>query len=429
MTDARGAVAIALFVFAAHFASPLRTSFDSRWTIHTAVSIACRGDTDLDEYEALLARDHYYAIERRGAHLYNRYPIGASLLAVPAVGALRVAGSFIPSLDAEHLIRTGWAPVLEVGVASSLVAASAGLLFLIGRREGLGRIMAAVLALVFSFCTSAWSTGSRGLWQHGPSMLMLSMALYGLILARQRAGFAAAVGLPLGFSLIVRPTNAIPLAVFSGYVLLCHRDQFVRFTILAGGIIAGFLLFNLLNDGSLLTSYYLPGGQPLGTWSDVPAVLAGHLISPNRGLLIFSRVLGMALIGCAVVVLERRASGLFWAVVSILSGHLLLISLFGQWWGGHSYGPRFFTDVLPLCMYLMIPALQVLEAGQGKARTIRILGFALVCAWSFFVHFRAATTWDVWDWNGSPVSVDERPERAWDWNDLQILRGLGGSGP
>lgn len=39
---------------------------------------------------------------------------------------------------------------------------------------------------IFAFCTSAWSTGSRALWQHGPSMLMLSAALYLILSAREK---------------------------------------------------------------------------------------------------------------------------------------------------------------------------------------------------------------------------------------------------
>jgi hypothetical protein len=426
ISDVWAAAAIALLVFVVHLASPLRTSFDSRWTIHTAVSIAYRGDTDLDEYDSLL-RPEYYAIESRGDHLYNRYPLGASLLALPLIAALGIAGNVDAAVDPEHLIRTGWAPVLEVAVASSLVAASAGLLFLVGRREGLGRAMAVVFALTFAFCTPAWSTASRGLWQHGPSILMLSATLYGLVLARERPGFAAAVALPLGFSLVVRPTNVISVGVFGCYVLLCHRRQFFWFAGILGSIVACFFMANYANHGSLLTAYYLPGGQPIGVWRDVPGVMAGHLVSPNRGLLIFSPVFGVALVACAIIATTGRASGLFWAAVLILLGHLLVISLFAQWWGGHSYGPRFWTDVLPLLMYLMIPALGLLETRRGTMRALAAFCFALLCGWSFFVHFRAATTWDVWEWNASPASVDAHPERNWDWDDLQILRGLGDS--
>jgi hypothetical protein len=40
------------------------------------------------------------------------------------------------------------------------------------------RRWAFAVAMVFAFGTAAWSTASRGLWQHGPSMLCLAVAAY-----------------------------------------------------------------------------------------------------------------------------------------------------------------------------------------------------------------------------------------------------------
>lgn len=83
--DPSTAVLLGVFVLVAHVAAPVRTSFDSRWSIHTAASLVYRGDADLDEYEPLLAAEEYYAIERRGGRKYTRVPIGPSLVAAPVV--------------------------------------------------------------------------------------------------------------------------------------------------------------------------------------------------------------------------------------------------------------------------------------------------------------------------------------------------------
>lgn len=63
-------------------------------------------------------------------------------------------------------------PVMEVIIASFLVALTAATLFLTARRFLLPRYSAAV-AMVFAFATSAWSTGSRAV-QHTPSMLLIA---------------------------------------------------------------------------------------------------------------------------------------------------------------------------------------------------------------------------------------------------------------
>src|SRR5262245_66287530 len=62
---------------------------DSRWSIHTAVSLVDHGDFDLDEFESVVrARGSDYIEEVRG-HRYTRSPFGISLLAVPAIVVLR----------------------------------------------------------------------------------------------------------------------------------------------------------------------------------------------------------------------------------------------------------------------------------------------------------------------------------------------------
>ena len=66
--------------------------------------------------------------------------------------------------------------LVEVAIASTLVALTAMLLFFTARLY-LGAAGSIALALLFAFGTSAWSTASRALWQHAPAMLMLTAAL------------------------------------------------------------------------------------------------------------------------------------------------------------------------------------------------------------------------------------------------------------
>src|SRR5689334_5595337 len=110
--DLVSALALVGLVFVVHVLSPIRTSFDSRWAIHTAVSLAYRGDTDLDEYDDLLRADHYYAIEQRDGREFTRLPIGPSLLAVPVVVAYDLLARWMAKPTAEQLIEQHRADVL-----------------------------------------------------------------------------------------------------------------------------------------------------------------------------------------------------------------------------------------------------------------------------------------------------------------------------
>jgi len=419
------AVMLGIVVLVVHVVSPVRTSFDSRWAIHTAVSLVYRGDADLDEYEPLVAIEHDYAIERRAGRKYTRAPIGPSLVAAPVVLAYDAAAWLSGAQDTEALLWQQRAVRIEVIVASLVVAATAALLFLVAREGGLGRAWSVVLALVFAFCTQAWSTASRGLWQHGPAMLTLTCALYLLLRARRNPRWAAVAGLPLALGVLMRPTGVLPLAIFGSYVLVRHPRRFAAFAALVLVVLGAFVGLNWLSFGAALPSYFLPGGQPIGSWSDLPLVMVGHLVSPNRGLLVFAPVLVLALPGIVVAVRARTWTALDTAALATLAAHFLAVSFAGQWWAGHSFGPRFTTDTVPLLIYFMIP-LAAWLGGVGRRVARPVVACAvLLAAWSFFAQMRAATTWDVWAWNGSPVSIDERPERAWDWRDMQILRGLG----
>lgn len=422
------ALALGLLVVVAHGLSPITTSSDSHWTIPVAVSIAHRGDDDLDEYPWQVAEVQGYAVEWRNGRAFSRYPIGPSLLAVPGVVLHDAIARLVGAPSVEELIAQGRAVRVEAGVASFVVAVVTVLIFVIARCRGIGAGAAAVVALVFAFATPAWSTASRGLWQHGPSMLTLASAMTMLLLARRHDAWAAVAGVPLGLGILMRPTNAIALVVLTAYVLVRYRRRLPIMLLASGAVIAAFVAWNLHDFGAPLPAYYLPGGMPWVPWSEAPGALAGHLVSPNRGLLVFSPVVLLAAAGIATQLRRRTVDGLDVALLALLCAHFATISSFQVWWAGHSFGPRYTTDVLPVLAWLAMPAVLALGELRGRRRRTALVVTSLLIGWSFFVQLRAATTWDVWEWNGSPVNIDDRPERAWDWSDLQILRGLGAGG-
>jgi hypothetical protein len=69
---------ILAFLFAIYVASPVRTPFDSRWSIHTALSLVERQGGDLSDYLPLLEKNDFYAIEFPGGRPHTVFPIGVS---------------------------------------------------------------------------------------------------------------------------------------------------------------------------------------------------------------------------------------------------------------------------------------------------------------------------------------------------------------
>src|SRR5262249_24117002 len=116
----------------------------------------------------------------------------------------------------------------------------------------------------------------------------------------------------------------------------------------------------------------------VSAWSgDFLEGAAGSLFSPNRGLFIFSPWIAVALATAALPAVARRLAAhrlvcwLLWALVPFF----LLLSKYAVWWGGHCFGPRYWTDVMPIFAILFAFGLDVWVA---RSRTRFVLTAATI---------------------------------------------------
>lgn len=419
---------IFLFVVIVNFfGCKISSSFDSRWSIHTTMSMIKEGNIDLDEYQPLIEDELFYAIYQIDEHLYAMYPAGTSFLALPYVFAMDTFYKRSLGLDLEQFISENIPRGLEIFIASNIIAFATVLIYLMGNLFFDKRRHSLLLACIFAFCTSAWSTASRALWQHGPSALMLALALYLLLLAGRQPRHARylipLVSLLLAFSFVIRPTNSLSILFLTFVVVWQHRKYVPAYCV--GSLLVGvpFVVWNLQLYHALLPPYYTAASQ-LHFGLEIFEGLAGTLLSPSRGLFIFTPVLLFSLYGVILKIHHKQMTMLDAMLIAVLVLHWMLSSAHPHWWGGHSYGPRYFTDVLPYFLYFLIPAMAHIRLSRGIRRHILLTGFVVVIVLSFAIHFRGATNWDVHYWNTVPVNVDDYPERVWDWRDMQFLRGL-----
>lgn len=403
------------------------SSFDSRWAIHTTMSLLKEGNLDLDEYQQLIEAEQYYGVYRINGHLYNVYPPGASLLALPYVAFMETFYKRTLALNLAEYIGIHFPRGLEIFIASQFVAFTAVLIYLIGMLFLEQRRAALLLAGIFAFGTSAWSTASRALWQHGPSALMLALALYLFLLAQKYPRYAVfcipLASLPLAFSFIIRPTNSVPILLLTLLIAAQYRKSLLWYGLGCVGVLAPFGLWNLAVYHALLPPYYLAGSQ-LRFHLGLVEGLLGTLFSPSRGLFTFTPILLLAVYGIILKIRQRRMKFLDYTLLTLLVCHWALTSAHPHWWGGHSYGPRYFTDVLPYFIYFLIPVLEELLRRNNRQKPGLAICFGGLLLISVLIHWRGATNWDVHYWNTIPVNVDDQPSRVWDWGDLQFLRGL-----
>jgi hypothetical protein len=146
--------------------------------------------------------------------------------------------------------------------------------------------------------------------------------------------------------------------------------------------------------------------------------LAGNLISPQRGLLIWCPIVLMAGAGVVVALRRGRFDALTAGLVAAVVVYWLVISTLEPWWAGFSVGPRLFTDVVPLLVVLSLPAVGALRRSRWPVRGM----VAALLIFSLFTNERGATRFETQLWNATPVDIHEDPDRVWDWGDLQFLR-------
>jgi len=414
-------VLLYLALAANYFHGALYWPSDDKWSVHVAASILHEGDTDLDEYRDLMPENDY-TLEQVGGHVYTVYPIGASLLAVPFVAGCEGLYRALTDQDIASYLRTYGAGNLERLIASSLAALSIALLYLILRRH-LPLWSALALSLGYGLATSAWSTAALALWQHTPTLLLLTLTLWALDAARDRPKRIQYAGLTVALALVSRPTNAIAVVLVTAYVALCYRRELWRYLAWAAPVAVAFIAYSLAIYGKILPRYYLMAaiGNTLDPWEG----LAGTLVSPNRGLFIWSPIVLFALYGVYLHLRHHTFGRLEALLCGAVTLHWLLIASWVMWWGGYSMGPRFFTDILPYLAFLTIPVAQRLPQQRVAGQVLIGALFVASVAWGAMVQHRCATGRGAAEWGATPINVDIAPSRLWDWRDLQFLRTPG----
>jgi hypothetical protein len=200
------------------------------------------------------------------------------------------------------------------------------------------------------------------------------------------------------------------------YVAWYHRTKLLAFLIFPA-ILGGLLLaYNLYYFGSLAGPYSMAGGVEKFIIPQWDAFL-GLLISPSRGLFVYSPVLLFALVGLISVLRERRDPLLaFIAIASLLL--ILLYSAWSSWHGDFSYSYRFLVDLLPgLSLFLALAWNWMIAQQWRKSLFVASAVFSVVVQIIGSFFYPCA-------WFETPARANSHQERFWDWKDPEFLRCL-----
>ncbi len=155
-----------------------------------------------------------------------------------------------------------------------------------------------------------------------------------------------------------------------------------------------------------------------GPWSgDLRTGMAGTLLSPNRGLFIFSPWVAVAVAVSPVAVRKLATGSLVRWLLLALVPYLFVLSKYAVWWAGGSFGPRYWSEAFPLFGVLLACGL---DWAWDRSRGLMAL-FAVTILLSVMVHAIGAFCFPS-TWNFFPADIDVHHERLWDWRDTELSR-------
>ncbi len=424
--------------------SPVITNYDSYSTFPTSVSLVNHHTLSLQAFASVPTLAHSYTVSTVKGHLLTAYPWTTALFFVPTVAALDLL-HLIGGPSAALLVTSNDMGVVQMETASVVTALACAVLSWLAFLRFAGtprrrRNLAILCGLLFALGTTAWSIASRSMWQHGPSLLLLALGLVALARLttvansdQSRRWAAILCGISFAGAFAVRPTNAVPFAVVSVVVLVTQRRHVVRYVVAAAVVLLPWFAVTYTAYGTLLQPYF--GGDNRGLQPAFLDALAANLVSPARGLLVFSPMVLAAVGGLVLAVRQRRRlDPVEWTAVASVPAIWLLVSGFGtEWWAGNTYGPRFMTETLPFLFVLSLPLADWLR-GSGErfrseprptgTRLACLVLFGVLAVFSVAVNAEGGVLRSTSCWNGMPVNVDTDPSRVWSWSDPQFLTGF-----
>jgi len=353
-----------------------------------------------------------YAFTTVNGHLMSIFPIVIPVLITPVV--FLCTGGMTPD---QAVLNLGFiARMISAGIAALAVST-----FYLVVIRFVPRKTAIISTLIFAFATSTWSIGSQALWQHGMIELLLLLILYAIIRNEEHpspAWFIIA-GILSGLLVFCRPPDALLLIPVLGYVVLMNRKYLVHYCIPA--VLSGlpFLAYNWYFFGNVFGGYV----QNLDKFDlSIHAIsnYAGLLLSPNKGLFIFSPVLILAIFGYFRLGApeDNRITRIFQWFGPVLILETIVYCFFSDWGGGYSYGPRYMTGLLPLlCIYVAIFLSDTAARFRaGMHDYLKVGAIAVLIIFSVIVQFIGVFYF--------PYLADAHYPRPWDSSNPLIISSL-----
>lgn len=252
-----------------------------------------------------------------------------------------------------------------------------------------------ITGLTIAFGTSVLPFSTM-IFIHGASLMFSTASVY--LILRYTKGINTKKrniilsGLCLGGAMFVEYLAALFIVPLTAYLFLKGRSKAEILFFNAGFLIGPFaqLTYNYIAfSNALIFPEQLKGG-PLSSQFELNNLalhVADYVISPYRGLLLFSPVVALGIFSLYRMLKSKKYRSDSILFVSLFASILVAYSMWRDWAGGLAYGPRFLILGMP---YLIIPISILLN--DTSSRMPRISLVTLFVASSFIEGTGAITT-------------------------------------
>lgn len=383
-------------------------------------------------YESFGGKTYYFY--DTGEHIVSNYPIVLPVLITPLYvvpyAILKLIQCPIDIYNPGFQLSVMYMEMLS----ASIIASISSIFIFLSLRELINSRVAIFGSLVYAFATNTWTISSQALWQQGMVELLLSIMIFLVIINEKRDDCKNIIylGILSGLFVFNRPSDSLLLLPIAFYVL-AYKTKKIHYYVLPMAVTGlPFLVYNLCYFGSVFGGY-----NSLLSWFSVGhetlVKFSGMLISPGRGLFIFTPIILTGIIGLFRVDKIKNPRIQNFLYVSLVSIFLLTLmySTFDCWWAGWSYGPRFLTGALPVLIIFIGLSIPI-SIGSGNP-TKKELGyytvFAVLLILSVFVQITGSFYYPNGNWDGDTSPIIGK--KLWDWQDNQITRSFnaGAFGP
>jgi len=395
---------------------------DSTFSMLSGENLLYNSSINLDscmKKSGLNPAEQYQLYVSSGGRVYYGYPIGTSILSIPAIYLSNLIG-YKAILPDGSFSEKNEARIQRC--AATLTMTLFALILYSTARMLLPPVTSFGCVLAVSLGSQVWSTCSRGMWSHN-WLCVLTAAVILLLLGselKKIRQLPILIGLLMGVMFVCRPTAAVFIILFLLFVAFRYKFyDFLKCAVAAFCCLLLFMLYSWNCFNAPFPPYYMGGNGLIFGFTG----MAGVLISPSRGLFLYVPLWLTVLSGVIILWDKLVSRQLTILAVGGLIMNILLISSWSCWHGGFSYGTRLLTDSVPFLGILFIFVVAAFtKMNQGRMKNVlSVLGIALIAV-SILINGIGACMRTAWLWNSKPGNIDLQQERLWDWSDPQFLR-------